>query len=391
MALRIGNWGGRGKPDAGSEPGPEQEAADGRLACAQCGAVLAYAPGTTTLVCEYCGHANPIATRPVEIVENDLHDALQRGIAAAPVEEVQRVHCNSCAAEFTLDPNKHAGACPFCGQAAVTDTGSHRQIKPAALLPFVIERHDARERVSRWLKGLWFAPNDLKAFARRDDRLTGMYLPYWTFDSRTQTDYAGQRGTIYHVPVQVRTRVNGRMVTQTRMVQKVRWRPARGRVARVFDDVLVLASRSLPAWMTDRLEPWDLTGYQPYVREFLAGFESEAYQIPLDEGFQTAKQKMRAVIEGDVKADIGGDLQQIQRMQVEHRDPTFKHVLLPVWLGAFRFRGKSYRLCVNGRTGRVQGERPYSIFKIALAVLAVGALVALALYLAAINGQLQTF
>lgn len=387
MALRIGNWGGRREA-----PKPEALASEeNRLACEQCGAVLAYAPGTTTLVCEYCGHANPIEARPVEIVENDLHEALQRGISAAPVEEVQRVRCDSCAAEFSLDPNKHAGACPFCGQVAVTDTGSHRQIKPAALLPFLIERHDARERVSRWLKGLWFAPNDLKAFARRDDRLTGMYLPYWTFDSRTRTDYAGQRGTIYHVPVQVRGRVNGRLVTQTKMVQKVRWRPARGQVARVFDDVLVLASRSLPAWMTDRLEPWDLIGYQPYAREFLAGFESEAYQVPLDEGFEVAKQKMRAVIEGDVKADIGGDLQQIHRMQVEHGDPTFKHVLLPVWLGAFRFRGKSYRLCVNGRTGRVQGERPYSIFKIALAVLAAGALVAVALYLAAINDQLLAF
>ena len=388
MALRIGNWGSRNNPAAAAA---EPEAGDNRLACAQCGAVLAYAPGTTTLVCEYCGHTNPIEAQPVEIVENDLKDALQRGIAAAPVEEIQRVRCNSCAAEFTLDPNKHAGACPFCGQAAVVDTGSHRQIKPAALLPFLIERPDARKRVSKWLKGLWFAPSDLKAFARRDDRLTGMYLPYWTFDSRTRTAYAGQRGTIYHVPVQVQTRVNGRLVTQTRMVQKIRWRAAQGVVSRVFDDVLVLASRSLPAWMTDRLEPWDLVGYQPYSREFLAGFESEAYQIPLDEGFETAKQKMRAVIEGDVKADIGGDLQQIHRMEVEHREPTFKHVLLPVWLGAFRFRGKSYRLCVNGRTGRVQGERPYSILKIALAVLVVGALVALAVYLAAINNQLQTY
>lgn len=391
MALRIGNWGDRGKRAAAEEAAPEPEGGDRRLACEECGAVLAYAPGTTTLVCEYCGHANPIEVRPIEIVENDLRAALARGLAAAPVEEIQHVRCDSCAAEFTLDPDKHAGACPFCGQASVTGTGDHRQIKPAALLPFLIERREARERVSKWLKGLWFAPNKLKAFARRDDRLTGMYLPYWTFDSRTRTDYAGQRGTIYHVPVQVRTRVDGRMVTQTKMVQKVRWRPVQGRVARAFDDVLVLASRSLPAWMTDRLEPWDLAGYQPYAREFLAGFESEAYQVPLDQGFATAKQKMQAVIEQDVKADIGGDLQKIGRMQVEHGEPTFKHVLLPVWLGAFRFRGKSYRMCVNGRTGRVQGERPYSAFKIALAVLAAGVVIALGLYLASINGQLQTF
>jgi len=48
---------------------------------------------------------------------------------------------------------------------------------------------------------------------------------------------------------------------------------------------------------------------------------------------------------------------------------TFKHLLLPVWLAAYKYRGKTYRFVVNGRTGRVQGERPWSLWKIAVAVL----------------------
>ena len=56
---------------------------------------------------------------------------------------------------------------------------------------------------------------------------------------------------------------------------------------------------------------------------------------------------------------------------------TFKHVLLPVWLAAYKYRGKTYRFVVNGRTGRVQGERPWSAIKIALAVI-VGLIVAAA-------------
>jgi hypothetical protein len=57
---------------------------------------------------------------------------------------------------------------------------------------------------------------------------------------------------------------------------------------------------------------------------------------------------------------------------------SFKHVLLPVWLAAYRYGGKSFRFVVNGRTGSVDGERPYSAFKIALAVIAI-LLVALAI------------
>jgi DNA-directed RNA polymerase subunit RPC12/RpoP len=387
MALRLGPWGARraapSEPEPAPEAGPEGE---GRLVCGQCGAVLSYRPGTAELTCEYCGHSNPIVDRPVEIVENDLRAALEQGLTQAPQEETRTLKCESCAAEFTFDANRHAGACPFCGHPVVTDTGSHRQIKPAAVLPFLVEEQAAREGVGTWLKRLWFAPGKLKRFARTQ-ALAGMYLPYWTYDSHTRTRYRGQRGTIYHEPVQVRAVVNGKPVVQTRMVQKVRWQPVQGQVAREFDDVLILASRSLPTWLTDGLEPWDVQDLRPYAKEYLAGFQSEAYQVPLDKGFEAAHERMRQAISHDVMADIGGDVQRIERIEVEHIRPSFKHVLLPIWLGAFRYGGTTYRLCVNGRTGEVQGERPYSAWKIALAVLVVATIVGLLLYV--YGGQLQ--
>lgn len=341
-----------------------------RFPCEQCGAILTYAPGTSELVCAYCGHRNRIAEPAVEIVENDLRAALERGLAQAPTEEKRTVKCGACAAEFTLPADRHAGTCPFCGSTAVTDTGASRRIKPAALLPFAIGEAEAQGRLRTWLSGLWFAPSKLRQYARGSGRLTGMYLPYWTYDSRTETDYAGQRGTIYHVPVQVRVVRDGNVAYETRMVQKVRWTPVRGHVSRFFDDVLVLASRSLPSWMTDRLEPWDLQDLRAYTEAYLSGFQSEAYQVTLDEGFAVAQAKMRAALQMDVMADIGGDLQRIDRMEVIHEAPSFKHVLLPIWLAAYVFGGRSYRLCINGRTGEVQGERPWSVWKLlGLAVL----------------------
>ena len=379
MALRLGPWGRRSTAEV-AEPAPpetEPQAGDTRRPCEQCGALLSFRPGSGELVCEYCGHANRIVDRPVEIVEHDLRPALERGLADAPMVDTRTVKCDSCGAEFTLKPDVHAGECPFCAQRVVADPGTHRLIRPAALLPFAIEERAARERVATWLKGLWFAPSKLKAYGRTEGLLSGMYLPYWTYDSYTHTDYAGQQGTVYMEPVRVQAVVNGRRVAQTKMVQKVRWRPVRGRVERHFDDVLVLASRALPARMTDRLEPWDLHDLRPYAPDYVAGFQAEAYQVPLLDGFEVANQKMRQVIQGDVMADIGGDLQRVERMEIRHERPTFKHVLLPVWLGAFRFGGKSYRLCVNGRTGAVQGERPYSAWKIALVVLLAALLLGL--------------
>jgi LSD1 subclass zinc finger protein len=388
MPWTIGPWGPRSRSAAAQGAPPPATAAEpvreAQLACEQCGAVLAYAPGTESLKCAYCGHVNPIRPVLTEIVEHCLDTALADGLGTAPVEETRTVKCASCAAEFTFDADRHAGSCPFCGHSIVKDTGVHRQIKPAALLPFLLTEREARDKVKTWLAALWFAPTKLKTYARSEGRLAGVYLPYWTFDSRTRTRYSGRRGDYYTVPMQVRTNVNGRMVTQTRHVQKVRWRPASGEVRRFFDDVLVLASRSLPAWMTERLEPWDLLGLKPYTPEYVAGFQAEAYQLGLEECFAEAAKKMRDVITMDVRSAIGGDVQEVHRLDIEHSDRRFKHVLLPCWLGAYLFGGKSYHLCVNARTGQVQGERPYSWLKIAAAVIAglIVAAIALAIFAA---------
>jgi hypothetical protein len=138
-------------------------------------------------------------------------------------------------------------------------------------------------------------------------------------------------------------------------------------VARDFDDVLVLGAKSLPKSYTDALEPWDLSALVPFQTQYLAGFGAEGYQVELEEGFDEAKLKMRAVIEGDVRRDIGGDEQQISSLDTSYADITFKHVLLPVWVAAYKYGGQTYRFVVNGQTGKVQGERPYSKVKIAIA------------------------
>jgi hypothetical protein len=133
--------------------------------------------------------------------------------------------------------------------------------------------------------------------------------------------------------------------------------------------VLVLASTSLPKKFTDALEPWDLSAMEPYSPEYLAGFRAEGYSIELQHGFTEARAYMDRVIERDVKFDIGGDRQRIHQLDTKLGDVTFKHVLLPVWLAAYKYRGKTYRFVVNGRTGRVQGERPYSAMKITIAII----------------------
>jgi len=256
----------------------------------------------------------------------------------------------------------------------VTATSKAKPIKPKALLPFKINARQAKDAYSNWMGKLWFAPSELKKYAREEASLNGVYIPYWTYDSDTVTAYSGQRGDVYYVSRMVTTVINGKRVRRRQQVPKIRWTRVSGRTARHFDDVLVGATQTLPRKITDWLEPWDLQNLVPYTEEYLSGFSSEVYQVELDQGFNHAQSNMDRIIRSDVSNAIGGDQQRIGRMQTNHSDTTFKHVLLPLWSAAFEFRGKTYRFVVNGRTGKVRGERPYSVVKIALAALAGGAI-----------------
>jgi len=347
--------------DSGSEPR--------RFPCAQCGAFLEYAPGVAALRCAYCGHENSIVVADQPIVEQDFRQTLRQLARTVATQESISIHCDSCGASYTFDNATHAGDCPFCGSPVVAKTEQHRELQPQALLPFQVQRDQARSAFREWLGNLWFAPSKLKDYARNDARLTGMYVPYWTYDADTTTTYRGERGDNYQVRETYRAVENGEEVERTRIVTKIRWSPAAGQVARFFDDVLVLASRSLPQDVTERLEPWDLANLTPYQEDYLSGFRSEMYQIDLEQGFERAREIMAPTIRRDIERDIGGDHQRIHAADTRYGEIHFKHILLPIWMSAFRFRDKIYRFVVNGRTGEVQGERPYSPWKIAFAVL----------------------
>ena len=354
--------------------------------CDSCGADLRFAPGQTQLVCSHCGHVQDIKAatpwaRPKALSEHDLAAALRDDLPSAAMEQVRMSSCPSCGAQVEFDGATYATECPFCATPVVADSGTHRQIKPQALVAFVLTEDQARRNMADWLGRLWFAPSALVAYARKGRAMTGMYVPYWTFDAATQSRYRGQRGDYYYETRTVTVNVNGRNEQRQEQVRHTRWSPASGAVARNFDDVLVMASTSLPQRLGDDLTPWDLPALVAYQPEYLAGFRAEGYTVTLTEGYATAKARMEDVIRRDIAADIGGDEQRIDTVQTQYSAETFKHILLPIWTAAYKYGGKSYRFLVNGQTGEVQGERPYSAWKIFFAVLFVAVAVGTVVYL----------
>lgn len=342
------------------------------IKCSCCGAKLTFAPGTMSLKCEYCGTMNDIMVDESKmqeaVQELDLLKAFEN-LDNEQMVEVHAVKCQCCGAETTFGENVVSQKCDFCGSPLTIKQGSTvKQIKPKAILPFVIEQRKGQELYNQWLKDLWFAPNDLKNVAKLESGLTGMYMPYWTYDAETDTKYTGERGVYYYTEEQYKDS-NGQV--RTRQVRHTRWSPAFGRVHNSFDDIVIAASKSLPSHFLDGLRTWNLDKLMPYDEKYLSGFKTETYSIDLKEGFERAKDVMQYKIDDTICNDIGGNEQRITSKDIYYSDLTYKHILLPIWLCAFRYGNKSYRFVINGQTGELRGDRPYSTIKIILAVLAV--------------------
>jgi DNA-directed RNA polymerase subunit RPC12/RpoP len=351
-----------------------------RFRCPGCGADLQFAPEGGCLTCPYCGRQEQIAPAAGSVEERSYEDYLHMHAdrMGALAQGALEVACQTCGATVTFTPPMVAGECDFCGSSIVAQPrDADPVVAPEGVLPFRVTQGQATDSIRSWLGSLWFAPNALKRMAQQEG-VGGVYIPFWTYDAYTLSEYEGQRGEHYYTTeTYTETDSQGRTETKTRQVQHTRWWPASGTVERWFDDILVPATKSLPPARLAALEPWDMRELTPYDPAYLSGYKAQRYQVDLAEGFELAKRAAAPIIEQDARRDIGGDEQRVTRVSTAYSAITFKHLLLPIYVGAYRFNEKVYQLVVNGRTGEVQGERPYSFWKIFFFVLALLALLLL--------------
>ncbi len=341
--------------------------------CAACGGLMRFDPQAGRLRCAACGGEQAIASpdaaaQAAALAEQDYAGFLALRAGQEPAIAPQLVGCPQCGARSEFPAHVVAAPCAFCGaplQAAQAQ--AERLIRPHALLPFAVDDAAARRAFAAWVGSRWFAPSALKELVRRPSAGRGVYVPAWTFDAHSLNRFQGERGT--HRQLQESTRdAQGQVVTRTRTVTD--WTPVAGELALQFDDELVSASASLPAAGLDALDGLDLGALQPVDDDYQAGFVVEAYQLGLQPAFEQARERFDARIAAAVRQRIGGDQQRIHQLHTGYDQIRFRHLLLPVWLYSYHWQGRLWQVAVNGRSGRVAGERPWSGWKIGVAVLA---------------------
>ena len=279
--------------------------------------------------------------------------------------EAVEIECYHCGATTSMPPQTSDDRCPFCATPLPIDEAVMKRLwKPDYILPFKITEKECvdivRKRIFKW----WLASSKLKNIALAPNNFKGVYLPFWSYDSNTYTEYQGE------CAVESRT-THKNDDDKTKEDTITDYYRVSGNVNVSFNDVSVSASLSLPETVINEIGDWDTKNCVEYRNEFLEGFFTEICQQDFRDLLDEAKKEMGYDIDNAIKKDIGGDMQRINTKKTEFADIKFKHLLLPVWVCAFHFNNKIYQFVVNARSGKIHGKIPGKKLRIAVLVLII--------------------
>lgn len=344
-------------PDA-----PEPAAVRRTFTCPQCGGALRFDPELVDLQCAACGLVEAVEEVPLADGARPLDFTLPTAKGHRWAEGERRFTCGQCGAATLLPAGEKSAACPFCGNAALVAAAEEADLlRPAGLIPMALTADRAAAAVRAWLGRGFFAPDDL-AHLGQGGQLRPAYTPFWVFEMDATMHWSAEVAEGYG-----RTK---------------QWLHRTGDYSLFFRHWLQPASRALPADLLRRLPAFDLKALLVFKPEYLADWPAALYDISLADASLDARAGMLRDAQRDLRAKVlpGREVRNFEVSTGRFSGELYKLVLLPLWIGAYQYRGRRFRVLVNGQTGAAAGDKPLDNVKVA--IVAVGAAVILALLLA---------
>jgi predicted RNA-binding Zn-ribbon protein involved in translation (DUF1610 family) len=346
-------------------PAPEEDPDHRKVVtfnCPQCGATTAYSAADEGLTCTHCGYYEPpqkaVVGKGAEEFEFTV-TTLERA-AHGWGEARKELQCQNCGAYTSIPLDTLTHSCPFCGSNNVIQREAPQEVlRPRFLIPFQIEAQACHDFVREWLGSSWMTPGALRQMARVAE-FTGLYLPFWTFDAVNRADWKAQVG---HTTTE-RYYSNGKWRTRTKTV----WKWESGQVQLTHDDLLTPGTARLSDILLNRLRNYDLQALAPYEPKYLAGFQAQAYDVPLETAWETARHEMRELTRQACRDQASTNKIRNFSMNLDFADESWRYILLPVYIANYLYEDQTYQVMVNGQTGTVAGQRPVAWLKIWLAV-----------------------
>ena len=282
---------------------------------------------------------------------------------------------------MAIDPRQRSYHCPFCGSNYVvefTPQQTGRQA-PEFVIGFAVTPDQALQRFRQWLgRNSWFRPRDLRA-AEVEGKLRGVYIPFWSFSMLAESRWSAAIGEHWTETETYTTQENGKTVTKTRQVTRTEWWDLSGGHHEYYSGYLISGSRGLAQRDADRIAPFHLAALKRYAPDYLAGWLCEEYSVERQAAEQASRRAFEEMERQNVVDFLPGDTYNDLQTNTEFSRIGSDLILLPIYLLSYRYRDKLYRFLLNGQTGKADGDKPVSAWRVGLTI-GISVLLAAALY-----------
>ena len=328
--------------------------------CPNCGGILEFDAQTQKLKCPYCeGKFDP------EIFDEGDHFTVSSGLSED--DDMIVYSCRSCGGQIIADRDTAASSCPYCGSPVVMTSNVSGIYKPKKVIPFLLDKKQAKERYRQFLKGKPLLPDKFSNEATIDE-IKGIYVPYWLFGGKANA-------RMWFDATRTRHWTEGDYIcTETSYYKLFRSGSVR------FADVPVDASGKIDDLLTESIEPFDVSQAKDFSDNYLAGYFADKYNISAEDSRAKANSRI-ATSTSSLFASTTGMYETCvpSSSSISINEGRQDYVMYPVWLLNVKYEGKIYGFAMNGQTGKFVGELPIDKGKLARKAFSVFAAVTAAL------------
>jgi len=318
--------------------------------CPGCGASigLKYDPETLNMTCPFCGLVsqlpNPGSSPAVQ--ELDFNSALQR--ASVNWGNIKKlIVCANCGGQTIFDAEQVTGACPFCGSTSVTPAAENSQIMaPQAIIPFGITKEQTQLCFENFINSSHVVSK--KVYGCKLENVMGIYLPFWTYDALTVSNYFAHTMETRYAPSQ----------------------NIRGVLNKFYDDLVIYGSDKIRHPHIKRVQEFDFQRMVPYTAKYLAGIPAERYTVGLNDGWERAKEQIREKTKRILNRKFFMKAT-IDAINYSFYNVKFRYVLAPIYLATYKCGRKTFPVAINGQTGKTYCKYPTFLGKLVVIPLIV--------------------
>lgn len=347
--------------------------------CPSCGAPLEFEGRVQEMTCGSCGNTfDPetiIAVNQIEREDRGHEDMRwdmdDRGFTQAEAAQTKAYSCSSCGAELFMEETTVATACAFCGSPSVMPTQFTDETRPQRIIPFTVEKAQAEAMFRDYFKNRKLIPNLFLQGPNQIDEIRKLYVPYWVFggDVDARMSY---RGTT------VSSHRSGQYLVQTTRHFLIHRAGTLG-----FSDLPVDASSLMDNKITESIEPFNTAGAIEFAPHTLSGAQANRADVNTEESMRRANERVKTSTDQVFRRTVSGYASVVpQSSSIKIINGTSQPVLYPIWLITTKKAGKTYTFAINGQTGELTCDIPWSKAKFLGRMLGTGLGIAAAAFAA---------